>query len=316
MDYATNPHLPELHAQLTQWLHRPTLVKHSAKWLLLDASLLEQNAFERLTKPYADTHLYNVFSKSRFEVYGLYAPHLLRIDQLAQPAQSSFIADLLKLTNGIPALAALDACEDTVSLRECLTWFAQAFTPDGLELYCRIADTRITPALVQVLDEEQRIKLGQNVLQWQVVNRLGLLEALLPNIKPQKDDETPFKKFSSGKPFTLTNAQFAEVMQKSEADSLFQTLLEHNPDLVPATNRGLFHQRLMTIAERAHQRGIEGSTDLFTFTIVALNTHDKFDEHPVLKETWESVKQKKAGFDKLASKWTDKIWDELAQAAA
>jgi hypothetical protein len=266
-------------------------------------------------KPYENTCLHNVFKKSRFEVYGLYSPHLLHIGQLDQQAQSAFLADLLILCNGIPALAALDACEDATSLSHCLTWFAQAFTADNLELYCRLADTRTTPGLLQVLDDDQRIKLGQNILQWQVVNRLGTLDALLPNIQAQHDDKTPFKKFSSSKPFTLTDAQFAVLMQKSEPDTLFQMLLESNPDLVPATDRGLFHQRLETIVERAHQRGIESSTDLFLYTIVALTTHDKFDDHPVLVETWESIKQKGASFNKLVNAWTDRIWDDISQAA-
>ena len=316
MDYASNLYSHDLHTQLTQWLNKPTLVKDSAKWLLIDATLLEQNAFVRLMKPYENTYLHNVFTKSRFEVYGLHAPHLFHIGQLDQQAQSAFLADVLILCNGIPALAALDACDDATSLAQGLAWFAQAYTPDGLELYCRLADTRITPGLVQVMDEDQRIKLGQNILQWQVVNRLGTLDALLPNIQAQHDGKTPFKKFASSKPFTLTDAQFAALMQKSEPDTLFQMLLESNPDLVPATNRALFHQRLDTIVERAHQHEIQSSTDLFLFTIVALTTHDKFDTHPVLEETWANIKQKGTSFNKLVNAWPKKIWDELSHAAA
>jgi len=316
MDFANNLYRADLHAQLTQWVNKPTLVNDSAKWLLIDAGLLEQDAFIRLMQPYENIYLHNVFKKSRFEVYGSYAPHLFQIGQLDQHAQSAFLADLLILCNGIPALAALDASEDVTSLSHCLTWFAQAFTPDNLELYCRLADTRITPVLLQVVDEEQRIKIGQNILQWQVVNRLGTLEALLPNIKAQHKDDTPFKKFTSGKSFTLSDDQFAGLMQKSEPDTVFQSLLKDNPDLVPATDRGLFHQRLEAISARAHQRGIEGSTDMLLFTIVALNTGDKFDAHPVLEETWESIKQKGASFNKLVNAWPDKIWNELAQAAS
>jgi hypothetical protein len=315
MDFANNLYSHNLHAQLTQWLNKPTLVNDSAKWLLIDAGLLDQSAFIRLMKPYENTYLHNVFKKSRFEVYGSYAPHLFQIGQLDHQAQSAFLADLLILCNGSPVLAALDACEDVASVSHCLTWFAQAFTADGLELYCRLTDTRISPVLLQVMEDEQRIKIGQNILQWQVVNRLGTLEALLPNIKAQHNDETPFKKFTSGKSFTLTDAQFAELMQKSEADALFKTLCENHPHLVPSQDRGLFHQRLETIVERAYQRGIEGSTDLRLFAFVALKTHDKFDAHPVLEETWESIKQKKASFDKLVNAWSEKIWSEITQAA-
>lgn len=316
MNYATNTHHPDLHKQITLWLNKPSIVKDSAKWLLIDAGLIEQDAFVKLMKPYQDTYLHNVFIKSRFEVYGLYAPHLFRIDQLENQNQSEFLTDLLKLCNGIPALALLDACDDAASLGNCLAWFAQTYTPDGLELYCRIADTRITPGLVQVLDEEQKLKLGQNILQWQVVNRMGALEALLPNIKPQhEDDKTPFRKFASGKAFTLSDVQFKVMMDKAEPDELFNMLLESNSDLVPDKERGLFYQRISKNVARAHQHNIVSSADLMVYTVIALTTQDKFDDHPTLAETWKAIKEKGASFSKLVNAWPDKIWEELSQTA-
>jgi hypothetical protein len=78
----------------------------------------------------------------------------------------------------------------------------------------------------------------------------------------------------------------------------------------------LFHQRLETIVERAHQHDIQSSTDLFLYTIVALTTHDKFDAHPVLEETWACINQKGTSFNKLVNAWPKTIWDELSQATA
>lgn len=314
MDYAINPHHSTLHSQLMLWLNKPTLVKNSAKWLLLDASLIEQNDFMRLMKSQEYIFFHNVFSKSRFEVYGLYAPHLIRLEDAQTTTQAEFLKDLLNLSSGIPALAALDACDEVTSLSDCLTWFAQAFTPDSLELYCRLADTRITPGLLQVLDEEQKQMLGQNILQWQIVNRMGTLEALLPNIKAQLDDDpTHFKKFSSSNAFSLSDAQFAALMDKAEADQIFQHLCANNPTLVPVSGRGVFHNRLETVVKRAHQYGLESHPDLLLFTVIALNTHDRFDVHPVLKETWLKTKEQGASFSQTVSTWSDSVWNELSQ---
>ena len=316
MQFATNPHQPDLLKQITLWLNQPVLVKDSARWLLIDAGLIEQNAFVHLVQPYQDTYLHNVFTKSRFEIYGLYAPHLFRIDQMDSKTQAEFMADLLKASNGIPALAMLDACDDAISLGQCLAWFAQTCTPDGLELYCRLADTRITPGLVQVLDEEQKLKLGQNILQWQVVNRMGTLEALLPNIKPQhEDDKTPFRKFASGKAFTLSDVQFKVMMDKAEPDEIFNRLLENHSDLVPDSKRGLFYQRIVQSSQKAQQHGLVKTSDLVIFTVLALTSHDKFDEHPVLTETWAHLKQKSTSFSSLVKEWPDSVWGELAQPA-
>ena len=311
MDYAINLHQANLQPQITAWLNKATGVKDSTKWLLIDASLLDQNAFVRLTKPYEHTYLNNVFLNTRFEVYGLHAPHLFRINLLEDKIKVDFIKDLLNLCNGIPAIALLDAWEDAESLAQCLAWHAQCYTPDGLELYLRFADTRITPGLLQVLDDEQKLKLGENILQWQIVNRMGTLEALLPPIKPRPDDKTPFIEFRSSKSFNLTDAQFATLMIKSEPDQLFQMLLENHADLVPGKDRGVFHQRIDTQVGNAHKHGLTSTQDLFSYTFTALTTHDKFDTQPVLEETWKNIKEKGASFTKLTDEWPDSIWNQL-----
>jgi hypothetical protein len=317
MDYAINPHQSTLHSQLSRWLKTPSRVKNSAKWLLLDASLIEQNDFARLQQEHHYVVFNNVFIKSRFEVYGLYAPHLIRLDELQESTQAAFLSDLLNISSGIPALAALDASNDLTSLSECLTWFAQAFTQDDMELYCRLADTRITPGLLQMLDKEQKLALTQNILQWQIVNRLGTLEALLPNIKPQLDDNpTPFKTFTSGKAFTLTDEQFKGLMDRAEADGVFQHLCENNSKLVPVNDRGLFHKRLESIVIRARHNGLEGHPDMLLFSTIALSTHDKFDAHPILKETWLKIKEQRTNLNQVVSEWSDTVWGELSQPPA
>ena len=103
-------------------------------------------------------------------------------------------------------------------------------------------------------------------------------------------------------------------MQKAEPDAVFQLLCESNSDLVPDEERGEFHQRLEKIVERAHRQGLENSPDILLFTIVALTTQDEFDQHPALKETWLSVKQKTGGFSELVAAWPDTIWDALSQS--
>ena len=317
MDYAVNPNENTLHAQLVRWLVKPAPVKNATKWFLLDGALVEQSKLKQLIESQQYIAFNNAFIKSRFEVYGMHAPQLIYLDNAQPHTQATFVESLLALCNGVPALAALDACNDLISLRECLTWFGQAFTQDSMELYCRFADTRITPGLLQILDEDQKLRLGQNILQWQIVNRMGTLESLLPNIKPQLDnDPTPFNKFTSSKAFTLSDAQFAGLMEKAEVDHVFQMLLETNPELVPEKDRGLFYQRLSKNVKHAHQYGLTSASDLLFYNIVALSTHDKFDSHPLLEETWLSIKEKQTSFKELADSWSDDIWNNLHQAAS
>ena len=315
MDYALNPHRGELHAQLMQWLSTPVAAPDAAKWLLLDAAMLEEKAFLRLMKGLDNTCFYNIFANSRYEIYGLQAPYLIRLDVLENTRQSVLLQSLFKLTSGIPALAALDASTDAAALSRCLAWFAQAHTLDGLELYCRLADTRITPGLLQVLDNEQRVKLRQLVLQWQVINRHGTWEALLPDSPAQPNVYAPVAALDTTQPFILSDSQYASLMHKAEPDAVFQLLCESNSDLVPDEERGEFHQRLEKIVKRAHQYGLENSPDILLFTIVALTTHDGFDQHPALKETWLSVQQKAASFSELVGAWPEATWAALSQPA-
>ena len=313
MDYALNPHHSELHGQLMQWLSTPTAATDAAKWLLLDAAMFEEKAFLRLMKGQESACFRNIFTNTRKEDYSLKDPHLIILDALERTRQKVLLQSLLNLTSGIPAVAALDAGADAAALSSCLAWFAQTRTLDGLELYCRVADTRITPGLLQALDNEQSAKLGQLVLQWQVINRHGAWEALLPDSKAQPNVYAPVAALDTTQPFILSDGQYAMLMQKAEPDALFQLLCEGNPELVPDEGRGEFHQRLAAIVARAHQHGLESGPDIVLFAVVALTTQDGFDTHPALKESWLSVQQKTASFSELVAAWPEAMWDALSQ---
>lgn len=315
MDYALNLPHSELPDQIMHWLEQPALEAHAAKWLLLDAAMIDEKSLQRLAKAFGPNFV-NIFAGTRYAVYGLQAPHLIRLDELESPQQRAVLSKLLQLGSGIPALAVLDACADASLLSRCLGWFAQTHTLDGMEFYCRLADTRITPALLQGLEAEQLDLLGQCVQQWQIVNRLGSLEALLPTSLGQLNAYLPDEAFVASEPFVLTDAQYATLMRKAEPDEVFYLLCEGNPELVPDERRGDFHQRLLHLVQKAHQCGLEQSPDVVMFAVIALSTHDGFDQHPELQETWLNVKHKLASFSELVGTWPDTVWDALAQPAA
>lgn len=305
--YAQNRHNPRLHAQLQQWLATPLINPASAKWFLLDAAMLTEPAFAALEEHLTGGTLKNIFDNSRYEVYGTVAPHLIRLDTLLPEEQTLVLNTVYQLSDGLPMLSALDAIADVTILCANLLWLAQASSADGMQLYCRFADTRITPSLFDTLDKAQCRQVGHCVHNWQIVNRFGMLKNVLT-----ADVVEPPKAVSMASPLILTDQQFVRLMQAAEMDEVFQMLCGSLPSAVPDADRGYFYSRLEEIIENARIRGLKDTCDILQFSVIALTTHDHFDNHPLLQDTWTQILANTAKFANLVDGWQDDVWFALA----
>lgn len=307
--YAQNPHHPALPGQLREWINAPGPQPGMAKWLLLDGAMLDREMIiSQLPPELATIDLHNVFARSRFAVYADLAPFLIRCDELDGATRVAGLEALLAFSQCHPMLSALSATADTDALCECLCWLADTETEDGMPMYCRFADTRISPALLAVLEPHQIDKVLHSIGEWLVINRFGGLQ----NITPTAQSATP-PDFISSAPLVLTDAQFASLLATSQTDEIFAVLAEGFPELVPADARGHFHYWLAAILANAQGRGLRSNAELVQFAVLALTTQARFDAHPILKKTWALVATRQATFPQLVEIWSDKIWAALEQ---
>lgn len=291
--------------ELIRWLAAPGSGDGSAKWLLLDGAILGEKATRQLLRMSPVQTAHNIFGNTEFAAYGWAAPHLVRLPHGQRGANC--LHEVLERSAREPAIAVMDACADIHELSSTLRWLAQAKTIEGMSMYCRFADTRITPALLEVLCSHQRFKLQQSIGDWKIIDRKGDLHSLLTR------SAAPCHRIHDTlEEFVLSDEQFLAMMRSAEADEVFQMLCEGTPDLVPDSQLGDFHVRLSNLAVAARRCGLDSTSEIFQFSVIALTTCDSFFLDPVLEGFWRKVRENRGALSSLVQDWPDDTWTLLA----
>lgn len=311
MKYAYNLHQPELSATVEDWMSMQEPGKDSGKWLLFDGAVLGEKITKQLIKMLPVGGIHNVFANSPLATYGLHSPHLVQLRSTA--AAKNLLPTMLGNMNGFPAVSFVDANTDGALVCRYLSWLAQARANDGMDLYCRFADTRITPSLMKALVDEQHLTLGQCIHEWRVVNRHGVLNTVQSSaVKKRPVSVAQHPSHHLIEQFRLSDQQFLMMMNSAETDEIFQMLCEGAPDLVPEMDRGDFHVRLARLVAAARRQGLENTRDIYQFSVIALTTRDEFYLSSALDGCWTRLNARQDDFGSLVASWPDEIWNDLA----
>ena len=248
----------------------------------------------------------SILASTPMESYDIHGPLLWEIDSNAP----SVLGRLLRLCDGKPALSLISTRVDIHLLRDVLRWLAVIETEDGLRLYCRYADTRVLPGLLDQLNREQRQVLAIAIESWGWIERdgAGLRATRLP---PNQLSEARHALSSILK---FDDAQYVALLGFAEADMVCQLLVERMPDLLPNGLCGGFHARMEKILALAHARGISELSELFQYAVVALTTYDDFAQHSCLEAPWVEFKTQGGSFSDWLEGWPDGVWQALEQA--
>lgn len=311
MRYLQEPPQAMVASELFRWLGATAIAESCAKWLLFDGAILGEKATAHLTNRFPAKTVHHIFANTELAAYGWAAPHLVKLPQGARGV--NILQLMLEHTAEKPAFAVLEACADVNQLCGHLLWLARAKTDDGVRLYCRFADTRITPTLISVLCPHQRLVLQQFIEDWKIVSRNGALSSILTRAGiPAGEINGCNTAHQCLEEFLLSDEQFSTMMRCAEADETFNMLCEGAPDLVPASQMDAFHVRLSALAIAARQRGLESPSEIFQFTVIALTTSDSFFLNPVLEGVWRQVGRQRGAFASLVQSWSEHTWELLA----
>lgn len=310
LKYAQNLHAPVLATEVQEWMSTPEFGRNMERWLLFDGAVLGEKATKRLLRMIPTSRVQNIFFGTSRQSYGVLSPQLVRI---TSGSTGNWLSGVIDCMDGFPAVSLLNVHADRKILGQCLSWLGNASTGDGLDLYCRFADTRVTPSLMSVLYQEQVNTLRRCIHEWRVVDRLGQLRPVLnDSVRGQFADEA---QRSSGyeQQLRLSDAQFSMMMKTAETDEIFQMLCDGASDLVPHENRGNFHVRLSRLVTAGYGQGLKSTKDIYLFCVIALATSDEFYRTPELTECWSRLRAGLADFSSLVANWPDEIWNALAR---
>lgn len=309
MDYAQDTHCTELDSQISDWLDKPLIEESNQKWLLVDGAILGEKITKKMLRVFGANRAYNIFAGSEFSAYTWRAPHLIYLDHGGFRQNELFA--LLRDTDRLPAVALIESGADPKQVCDHLRWLAHVRTCDDLDLYCRFADTRIAPGLIEVLSDVQREVLRQCVWTWHIVGRHGRLTTIFQSDGPPNLPKKNLDLHSLHRQFILSDEQYLKLMRTAEADEMFQMLCEGAPELVPLGGRANFYVLLASLVSAARDRRLKHGAEIYQFIVIALTTRPDFFLNSVLEKFWQEVKSGTTGFSVLVSEWSDETWDSL-----
>jgi hypothetical protein len=310
MNYAYNLHQSEVATAVSDWMSIEKSSTDTAKWLLFDGAVLGEKVTKKLITMLPKNTVHNVFFGTPLASYGLLSPHLIQLSH--ESAVRNRIPALLKQMSGVPAVSLLEASADWQTLCRHLSWLGQVKSDDGMDLYCRFADTRVTPSLIRTLFEDQLASLGRCIHEWRIVDRNGGLDIVLRNIVQQPAMTTEERNTNIVEQLTLSDKQFSMMMNAAQADEIFQMLCEGAPDLVSDDDRGDFYFRLSKLIAAGHRHGLKKVRDIYQFSVIALATSDEFYMAPELDQWWARMRAGIDDFDALVAQWPDETWNAVA----
>jgi hypothetical protein len=309
MNYAYNLHQSELTTAVWDWMSTQESDTNTGKWLLFDGAVLGEKVTKKLIALLPKNTVHNIFFGTPLASYDLLSPHLIQLSHGS--AVRNRIPGWLEHMNGVPAVSLLDASADLQTVCRHLSWRGQARTCDDMDLYCRFADTRVTPSLMRTLLEDQLAILGRCIHEWRIVDRHGGLAVVLKNSVQPQAMTTGERNADSVEQLRLSDKQFSIMMREAEADEIFQMLCEGASDLVPDDNHGDFYFRLSSLVAAGRRHGLEKLKDLYQFCVIALATSDEFYVAPELDECWSKMHAGMDDFGALVARWSDETWNAL-----
>jgi hypothetical protein len=315
MKYMQDLPQPQTYDELVGWVATPQPCEDHEKWVLVDGAVLGKKLTKSLFAFVRREGVVSVLADTEFSSYGEFAPHLIRLSHAY--SAHKLLRFLVEDGAGCPAISVLDAFSDKAALVSVLRWLARASTEDGVEMYCRFADTRITSTLFKFLCTHQNSELVPYIGRWQVIDRYGALQTVFSNKSISADSRTCYAQTDhSSKQLIFSDRQFASIMNACEADEIFYLLSEGATELVPEANFGQFHDRLANLVISARRYGLESTAEIFRFCVVALATRDTFFLDPIISSLWTQIRERKVSFSDSVESWPDETWTALSSTGS
>lgn len=302
MRFAYSSHGTAINQQIFVWLEQALDVGNQA-YALLDGSMFKADDIRSLERLSVSIQL--ALANSPFESYGRQGPLLWPLET----ADSKALCALLRRADGIPALSFIATPPDAKPLNEVLLWLALSHAEDGQKLYCRFADTRTLPGLLDCLKPEQNVVLGTAIDEWAWIDRDATLQT--KSFAPFTGMQLPVPEH-----FCLDAAQFDLMLTRAEPDMVFQMLAEQMPEVLPDTAPHEIHARLTRLLSTARQRGIVDFPEFINYANIAFLTFDDFDQHPIMQDVWKKIEDAAGRFGELVEQCPDSVWQALQHAAS
>jgi hypothetical protein len=188
---------------------------------------------------------------------------------------------LLKKNSGYPMMSFIASHLSTIALAAAFKPFIEAGCDDDQSFLLRFGDTRVLPAVDEVLRKEQVAGWRHGVAYWWVPDRRGNLMCL-----PEYADSTPSARLPTT-PLLVSQAAFALLADAGDADAILDAIFDQNPGLLLAQRPSDAYGLVQRLRPKLKEFGIADFRDVVMFYTTALATSEHFhkqaDFHAVLE---------------------------------
>lgn len=305
LQFAREPVAETALVQAAQWLTEPS---EFASWVLIDAALVDTKRLFTALRLASWTAV-NALGSSPLSVFGDQAPQLILLQDALTIQQG--LKRVISIDKAAPAVSAFKSRASVAELQLVFAYLAQPRIDSDLQVHCRFADTRVLASLLSTLSPAQMRRVAGIIDAWQWFARGGHIERWSSEHAVESATETA----DTDQRLHLTSQQFANMLDASEADTIFTLLLDKTPELVPAERRGEFHARLQRQLEVATTLAVTQHPDRLQFIVLSLTCGLVFYRNAGLLPTWMAIRDQGASLVELMKSWSDELWNELQHSA-
>lgn len=228
------------------------------------------------------------------------APLLIPLDDISPQTRSL----LLRLGRDHPCLSWLNSELAPPALAAQLSRWHTVQLEDGETLVLRWYDTRVQSALMEILDESQRLAFFHSTVRWAFCDRFGQWQ--MPTLA-----STPKSPELADAPIELSRAQFSALMEACQPDVVLHHLMKVIPDEIRRCDSQALYALVKAQVHVAARLGWEGLDDQTQFLLPSLYTSGRAAEHPEFRRVMHTPPDQGADGKPLADRMedlSDAVW--------
>ena len=185
------------------------------------------------------------------------SPLLIPLNTRQPESLQSQLWDLVEHCSGRPMLSLVASAKTAKELM--LNWqkCVRVVTTDRQKLMLRFTDTRVLPALREILCKESWAALTHELTAWWYIDRSGSLA----QVDPVTAEVPP--RF----PILVDKREFNRLMDRGEPDAVIDAIFTQRPATLPAAGKAAFFDRIAAVCKFAREKEIEAFPDVVSLGI-------------------------------------------------
>ena len=271
-------------------------------WFVLADCAFDPRWFTKLNLPIQCYR--SLFDETNEASLGDIAPMLISLTCLSQRAER-VAQRCAEKGNALPMMSWLKADCSLDELAQHLRQFHEVNLSERQSMIMRYYDTRVLPAWIEALQDNQRMQFFGPIRQWRYQDRFGDWQDVVIPKQPTLQNKPPLE----ATPYTLSDPQLNHLLQAARVDSLLPLVQQAVPEVTEELDGRTLYNSLKQALVVTQKNGIEAGEDEIMFCAAWLITQGKFIEHPATKTLLERVRSGEARFAKSWQQLPAELWE-------